>query len=214
MATDRILIHASIAEPFLQTLKDTLDSTTTNNEPPPTLINTASKARVHSLVSSALEAGAHLIHGSIDNDNQDSGVRMAPVLLGGINENMNIWREESFASLAACMVVDSDEEAVRVANSTGYGLSAAVFTEDLRKGLALARKIQSGYVFSSFSPVFGIYVSLANKRLNSAVHINSMTIHDEPVLPHGGVKNSGWGRFNAVEGLNEFLQTKTVTWLD
>lgn len=47
-----------------------------------------------------------------------------------------------------------------------------------------------------------------------AVHINSMTIHDEPVLPHGGVKNSGWGRFNAVEGLNEFLSTKSVTWMD
>lgn len=47
-----------------------------------------------------------------------------------------------------------------------------------------------------------------------AVHINSMTIHDEPVLPHGGVKNSGWGRFNADEGLNEFLVTKSVTWMD
>lgn len=47
-----------------------------------------------------------------------------------------------------------------------------------------------------------------------AVHINSMTIHDEPALPHGGVKNSGWGRFNTDEGLNEFLVTKSVTWMD
>lgn len=47
-----------------------------------------------------------------------------------------------------------------------------------------------------------------------AVHINSMTIHDEPVLPHGGVKNSGWGRFNASQGLEEFLVTKSVTWMD
>ena len=49
---------------------------------------------------------------------------------------------------------------------------------------------------------------------NRAVHINSMTVHDEPVLPHGGVRNSGWGRFNAAEGLEEFLVTKTVTWKD
>lgn len=49
---------------------------------------------------------------------------------------------------------------------------------------------------------------------DSAVHINSMTIHDEPVLPHGGVKNSGWGRFNGTQGIEEFLVTKTVTWKD
>lgn len=47
-----------------------------------------------------------------------------------------------------------------------------------------------------------------------AVHINSMTIHDEPALPHGGVKNSGWGRFNTTQGLEEFLVTKSVTWMD
>lgn len=53
-----------------------------------------------------------------------------------------------------------------------------------------------------------------NMSFCSAVHINSMTIHDEPVLPHGGVKNSGWGRFNASAGLEEFLVTKSVTWMD
>ena len=48
----------------------------------------------------------------------------------------------------------------------------------------------------------------------SAVHINSMTVHDEPALPHGGVKDSGWGRFNTAQGMEEFLVTKTVTWDD
>lgn len=47
-----------------------------------------------------------------------------------------------------------------------------------------------------------------------AVHINNMTVHDEPNLPHGGVKKSGYGRFNASYGLEEFLKTKTVTWSD
>ena len=59
---------------------------------------------------------------------------------------MLVWQDESFASLASCMIVNDDEEAVRIANKGGYGLSAAVFTEDLRKGLSLARKIESGYV--------------------------------------------------------------------
>jgi acyl-CoA reductase-like NAD-dependent aldehyde dehydrogenase len=50
--------------------------------------------------------------------------------------------------------------------------------------------------------------------LTSAVHINSMTVHDEPGLAFGGVKNSGWGRFNAEQGMDEFLVTKVVTWDD
>ncbi|KAL4935535.1 hypothetical protein BDV06DRAFT_126680 [Aspergillus oleicola] len=195
MATDRILVHSSIAPAFVDALKSALQSMADPLSEPPTLVNTASKARVQRLIKSALEAGAHVIHGAsatdFDATEKDSEVRMPPVLLGGVKEDMAVWQDEAFASLAACMVFDSDEEAIRITNSSGYGLSAAVFTEDLRKGLAMAKKIQSG-----------------------AVHINSMTIHDEPVLPHGGVKNSGWGRFNASAGLEEFLVTKSVTWMD
>jgi acyl-CoA reductase-like NAD-dependent aldehyde dehydrogenase len=47
---------------------------------------------------------------------------------------------------------------------------------------------------------------------DSAIHINSMSVHDEPNLPHGGMKKSGWGRFNSKWGLEEFLRTKTITY--
>ncbi|RAH65571.1 aldehyde dehydrogenase [Aspergillus aculeatinus CBS 121060] len=193
MSTDRILVHSSIAPAFIDALKAALNSNLDSSSPPPTLVNIASKKRVERLVWNALENGAQLLSGSVDEKTAQAGggVRMPPILLGDVTENMAVWQEEAFASLAACMVVDSDEEAIRLANNSGYGLSAAVFTEDLRKGLAMARKIQSG-----------------------AVHINSMTVHDEPVLPHGGVKNSGWGRFNSSQGLEEFLVTKSVTWMD
>ncbi|KAJ5999987.1 hypothetical protein N7481_000396 [Penicillium waksmanii] len=198
MATDRILVHTSIANTFIAALQKALNSTTDLNPTtlPPTLVNTASKTRVQTLVSDAIAAGAHFISGSSPADVDATlpagcGVRMAPVILGGVKEEMPVWQEEAFASVAAFMTFESEEEAVRLANGSGYGLSASVFTEDLRRGLSLARRIQSG-----------------------AVHINSMSIHDEPVLPHGGVKNSGWGRFNAEEGLNEFLTTKSVTWMD
>lgn len=65
---------------------------------------------------------------------------------------------------------------------------------------------------SFFSSIASRGRKCANK--NRAVHINSMTIHDEPALPHGGVKESGWGRFNTEQGLEEFLVTKSVTWMD
>ncbi|KAJ5623802.1 Aldehyde dehydrogenase N-terminal [Penicillium lagena] len=185
MATDRILVHSSIALAFTEALKASLAGADPSALPP-TLVNTASKNRVEALVSSAAASGAHFISGSAETKiPTDAGVRLAPAILGGVKEDMAVWQEEAFASVAACMAFETEDEAIHLANSSGYGLSASVFTEDLRRGLAMAKKIQSG-----------------------------MTIHDEPVLPHGGVKNSGWGRFNAEEGLNEFLSTKSVTWMD
>lgn len=145
MATDRILVHSSIADRFITALKNALAAGASTSALPPTLINTASKTRVQTLVTNALAVGAHFISGSADTPfPADAGVRMAPAILGGVTENMAVWQEEAFASVAACMQFESEEEAVRMANSSGYGLSASVFTEDLRRGLAMAKKIQSG----------------------------------------------------------------------
>lgn len=145
MATDRILVHSSIAAEFTTALKQALATWSSSSSLPPTLVNTASKARVQNLISNALAAGAHFISGSADTPlPADAGVRMAPAILGGVTEEMAVWQEEAFASVAAFMEFETEEEAVRMANGSGYGLSASVFTEDLRRGFALARKIQSG----------------------------------------------------------------------
>lgn len=145
MATDRILVHSSIAPAFIDALKSALAAGADASALPPTLVNTASKTRVETLISSAVAAGAHFISGSVDAKLPvDSGVRMAPAVLGGVKEEMAVWQEEAFASVAACMVFETEDEAIRLANGSGYGLSASVFTEDLRKGLAMAKRIQSG----------------------------------------------------------------------
>lgn len=57
-------------------------------------------------------------------------------------------------------------------------------------------------------------ICLLSLILGRAVHINTMTVHDEPVLPHGGYKSSGLGRFGGIKGYDGFLQTKTVTWVE
>ncbi|KFZ03079.1 hypothetical protein V502_11257 [Pseudogymnoascus sp. VKM F-4520 (FW-2644)] len=195
MSTDRIIVHSAIAPAFMNAIKGALDASASQTSEPPTLVSTASKTRVQGMVADALASGAHLIHGSVDIDSSPStsatSVRMAPIFIGDVNEKSALWQDEAFASLAAIRIVDSDADAVRIANQGGYGLSASIFTEDLRKGFKLAKQIESG-----------------------AVHINSMTVHDEVVLPFGGVKNSGWGRFNEKQGIEEFLVTKTVTWKD
>jgi acyl-CoA reductase-like NAD-dependent aldehyde dehydrogenase len=84
-----------------------------------------------------------------------------------------------------------EDEMIELANDTEYGLAASVYAEDLRTAFRVADRLDSG-----------------------AVHINSMTVHDEFSLPHGGVKKSGFGRFNGAQGLDEFLYYKTVTWME
>lgn len=154
MATDRILVHTSILPSFTEALQKALAAGAAASALPPTLVNTASKTRVEALIANAISEGAHFISGSADSVPTDSAVRMAPAVLGGVKEGMALWQEESFASVAACMPFDSEDEAIRLANGSGYGLSASVFTEDLRRGLAMAKRIQSGYVVGCSRPRF------------------------------------------------------------
>jgi acyl-CoA reductase-like NAD-dependent aldehyde dehydrogenase len=96
--------------------------------------------------------------------------------------------EETFGPVVSVSEVESEEEAVASANATAYGLSASVFTRDFAKGLAIAKRIESGIV-----------------------HINDQTVHDEPQVPFGGVKDSGWGRFGGQAALEEFTELRWVS---
>jgi len=80
------------------------------------------------------------------------------------------------------------DDAVRIANDSPYGLAAAVFTTDEEAGLDVARRIESGIC-----------------------HVNGATVHDEPPMPFGGVKASGWGRFGGTAALHEFTDLRWIT---
>ena len=111
-----------------------------------------------------------------------------PTVLAGVTPDMRIYGEESFGPVVSVVPVDGTEEAVRVANDTEYGLAAAVFSEDVDSAWAVARRIESGIC-----------------------HINSSTVHDEPQMPFGGVKDSGWGRFGGQAVMDEFTELRWVT---
>ena len=152
MSTDRIILHASIASSFLSALKESLASKPTD-APLPRLVTAASKTRVENLVSSSLASGSKLLNGSPQLEANENGtgkankaINIIPTILTDVKEEMPIWQDEAFAPLAACMIVESDEDAVAMANRGGYGLSASVFTEDLRKGLRIAKVLESGLV--------------------------------------------------------------------
>ena len=101
---------------------------------------------------------------------------------------MRVYGEESFGPLASIVVVDGADEAVRVANDTEYGLSAAIWSRNVPAALELAQRIQSGIC-----------------------HINDTTVQDEPQMPFGGVKASGWGRFGGTAALHEFTELRWIT---
>lgn len=147
MSTDRILIHASIAPRFLTALKSALSTPPSPSSAPPTIVTTSSQSRVQALIASSLSAGSKVLVDSTPNlgvNAKEKGIFITPTILTDVKEDMPVWQEEAFAPLAACMIINSDEEAVQVANRSGYGLSASVFTEDLRKGFRLARELESG----------------------------------------------------------------------
>ncbi|KAL6819269.1 vanillin dehydrogenase [Trichoderma camerunense] len=191
MSTERIIVNAKIADTFRSALcaavlKFFADQGTVVAQ----LVNTTAVEKNQWLLKDALTKGANLANNIAHSIGYD-GTRMQPVVIEHVKPGMEIYNTESFGPTVSLFVVDTDEEAVAIANDTPYGLSSAVFTEDLRRGFNVARAIESG-----------------------AVHINSMTVHDEPALPHGGMKNSGWGRFSGLQGLDEWVQTKVVSWRD
>lgn len=190
MSTERILVHESIADPFIEQLKVTINNLFGGPEVQALALPIGVK-KIGGLVDDALGKGAVLLHGDAKSEGGEDALarnRIRPFVLGDITKDMAVYDTESFGPHVSVIRVRSDDEAITIANSSDYGLSGAVFTEDLERGLSVAGRLETG-----------------------AVHINSMSVHDEASLPHGGVKSSGWGRFNADAGLNEFLRTKTIT---
>ncbi|EXJ75836.1 NAD-dependent aldehyde dehydrogenase [Cladophialophora psammophila CBS 110553] len=186
MSCERIIVQSSVTDAFVEALMFATKERFGQGDGMQLMVSDRAADRTNRLVQQAISGGARPLAGHDTNGIQ--GARMTPVVLKGVTKEMDLYYTESFGPTVILITVDDEEQAVAVANDTEYGLSAAVFTRDLQKALRLVKKIDSG-----------------------AVHINGMTVHDEPTLPHGGVKNSGFGRFGSDLGLEEFLRTKTVT---
>ena len=144
MSTERILVHSSIAEPFREALKAAMEKMYGEKSPAPILVNAPPVQKNKKLVEQALSKGARILAGDL-NAKESSETRMRPILIDGVTKEMDIYQTESFGPTVSLIVVDSEEEAVEIANDTEYGLSSAVFTEDLTAGLRVAKQIETGY---------------------------------------------------------------------
>jgi benzaldehyde dehydrogenase (NAD) len=147
------------------------------------VVSDGARERIVELIEDARAKGATVLAGG-----EADGNVIAPTVLSGVTPEMRIYEEESFGPVVTIVPVDGDDDAVRVANDSEYGLAAAVFGGDEARALELARRIESGIC-----------------------HVNSSTVHDEPQMPFGGVKSSGWGRFGGRAALEEFTELRWMT---
>lgn len=188
MSTERLVVVEAIADEFAERLARKVaglragDPRDANNALG-TLINRASGDKLNTLLDDAEEKGARLLTGG-----RAEGVIMQPTLVDGVTDTMRLYREESFGPVVALIRVADEAEAIRVANDSEYGLSAAVFSRDTARAMRVAARIESGIC-----------------------HINSATVHDEPQMPFGGVKNSGYGRFGGKASIDAFTELRWMT---
>ena len=147
------------------------------------LIDAQAVALVQSRVDDAVAAGARVLAGG-----KAEGPVFQATLVTDVPADSDLALLETFGPVATVEVVDSADEAVTRANATSYGLSAGIITSDPERGLALAAEIDAGIV-----------------------HVNDQTVGDEPQMPFGGVKDSGWGRFGGTAAIAEFTELRWVT---
>lgn len=186
MSTERLIVHKDVSSAFAAELSAAIESLFPSSGDAGVLINPAGVSKNKKLVADAVAKGAEILAGD-PNATESSEYRMRPIVIKGVQPGMDLYYTESFGPTVSFIEVGSEEEALSIANDTEYGLTSAVFTTDLRRGLRFAKAIESG-----------------------AVHINGMSVHDETALPHGGVKASGFGRFGS-SGMSAWLRSKTVT---
>lgn len=142
MATDHIIVHASVATEF-RTIMTGMLAKKAEESPLPKVVSMAAKTRLHNVLAQAGVDGATAAFGTLEQVDLP-GTAFVPTVLEGLKDKTAFWEDEAFGPVVALSLADSVEGAIELANRTGYGLSAAVFTKDLRKGLAVAKRLETG----------------------------------------------------------------------
>ncbi|MDB6101166.1 MAG: aldehyde dehydrogenase family protein [Gammaproteobacteria bacterium] len=188
MANSRIIVEGPVYEAFCEKFAARSKSYKVGDPRDPDtvigpLIRGSQCALIDEHVKDALDKGARVLTGATHVDNF-----YQPTVVAGVTPEMRIYAEESFGPITSIIMAESAEEALTIANDTSYGLAAGVITNDLQKAMDLALKLETGMV-----------------------HINDTTVSDEPHVPFGGIKNSGFGREGGIYSMEEMTELKWLT---
>jgi len=188
MSARRIIVERPIAAEFTARLAEKTSGLKAGNPNEPDtivgpIINEQALETIKGRVDAAVAAGAKVLAGG-----SAVGPCYEATLLSDVPADSELAQVETFGPVAAIEVVDSAQEAVERANATSYGLSSGIITRDAERGLALAQQIDAGIV-----------------------HVNDQPVADEPQMPFGGVKDSGFGRFGGSAVVDEFTELRWIT---
>ncbi|CAM5533665.1 MULTISPECIES: aldehyde dehydrogenase family protein [Streptomyces] len=188
MAANRVLVDRSVADEFTEKFVAKVKSLKAGDPRDPEtvigpVINSSQADAISGAVEQAIAEGATaLVHGTTTEN------LVRPSVLSGLPADSPLLKQEIFGPVAFLLTFDGEEEAVRLVNDTPYGLSGAVHTGDIERGVAFAKQIDTGMF-----------------------HVNDGTVHDEPIVPFGGEKHSGLGRLNGETMLDAFTTTKWIS---
>jgi benzaldehyde dehydrogenase (NAD) len=188
-ATGRHIVHRSIAADYIDLLKEKADRLRLGDpyrqevDLGP-IVNQKQLERVDGIVQRSVASGARIVTGATYD-----GLFYRPTILTDVTSDQAAWREEIFGPVAPVVVFDTDDEALALANDSEYGLTGAVYSHSISRGLALAQRMKSGMV-----------------------HVNDQTVNDEATIPFGGMGASGNGaRFGGAANWDEFTEWQWVT---
>jgi len=189
MSTERFVVDEKVADQFVDAFVER--ATTLVADDPVTnpgcvvgpMIDASSGTRINAMIDDALAKGARIVVGG-----KADGASMPATIVDHVRPGMTIYDQETFGPVTTIVRVKGVDEAIRVANDTEYGLAAAVFGRDAHRALNVALRIDAGHV-----------------------HVNGATVQNEPQAPYGGMKNSGYGRFDGRAVIDEFTELKWVT---
>lgn len=187
MSTERLIVDDAVADEFVARLGEKAAALTAGDPRGDSmlgsLVSVETGDRMVELIEDAVAKGAKVVAGG----GRDGAIVQA-TLIDHATPEMRIYEEESFGPVKAVFRVSGDEEAIHAANDTNYGLSAAVFSENIPRAYSVASRIDSGIC-----------------------HINGPTVNDEAQAPFGGVKGSGYGRFGGKAVIDQFTVLRWIT---
>ncbi|WP_431801731.1 aldehyde dehydrogenase family protein [Halobacillus andaensis] len=187
MSLNRIIVHEKVHDQFVEAFKEKVESLKYGDPSEKDtvvgpLINNEAVERIQNEISTSVEQGAVILTGG-----EAEGNVMQPTVLTGVKSQMPVAEHEMFGPVASVIKVSSEEEAIEEANNSLYGLSGAVFTEDVHRGVEVGKRVETGMI-----------------------HINDQSVNDEAHVAFGGEKESGIGRFGGEWALDKFT---TVKWI-
>jgi acyl-CoA reductase-like NAD-dependent aldehyde dehydrogenase len=188
MCARRIYVERPIAEEFTRLFTEKAASLPVGDPRDPRtvvgpVINKWALSLLDRRVEQAVSMGARLLTGGVAEP-----PCYPPTVLTDVPEDAELAFEETFGPVVILETVDDADHAVERANASRYGLTAGVLTGDAHRALDIARRLEAGIV-----------------------HVNDQPVNDEPNMPFGGVKESGWGRFGAGFAAEEFTELRWIT---